>query len=58
MNAEQSPGLHAFIHDAKGFALYDRSIIAKAPLQIMFYLQLRAREEYNFKDNFKSQVPD
>ncbi|RVD88963.1 uncharacterized protein DFL_003126 [Arthrobotrys flagrans] len=32
VNADESPRLHAFIHDAKRFILYNRSIIEKAPL--------------------------
>ena len=55
---DQSPSLHAFIHDAKRFSLNFRHIIEKAPLQIYSSALLFAPEMSLVRKELKNQMPD
>ena len=55
---DQSPSLHAFIHDAKRFALSFRYIIEKAPLQIYSSALLFAPEMSLVRKELRGQMPD
>ncbi len=55
---DQSPSLHAFIHDAKRFSLNFRYIIEKAPLQIYSSALLFAPEMSLVRKEFKVQMPN
>src|SRR5271156_3945697 len=57
IKADKSPHLHAFIHDAKRFALYSRSIIEEAPLQIYCSALVFAPEMSIIRGQFKEQIP-
>ncbi|KAH7398126.1 putative wd40 repeat pf20 [Cadophora sp. MPI-SDFR-AT-0126] len=55
--ATKSPNLHAFIHDAKRFALYNRSIIEHAPLQLYFSALIFAPERSIIRRQFEQSIP-
>ena len=57
IKADKSPHLHAFIHDAKRFALHNRSIIEEAPLQIYCSALVFAPEMSIVRGHFKNQIP-
>jgi hypothetical protein len=57
MKADKSPCLHAFIHDAKRFALYNRSIIETAPLQIYYSALIFAPEMSLVRKQFYEPGP-
>jgi len=57
IEADSSRPLHAFIHDAKRFILYSRSIIEKAPLQIYCSALIFAPEMSIIRKEFKGQIP-
>ena len=57
IKADKSPHLNAFIHDAKRFALYNRSIIEEAPLQIYCSALVFAPEMSIVRGQFKNQIP-
>src|SRR6266516_3748247 len=57
LKATKSPSLHAFIHDAKRFALYNRSMIEEAPLQIYCSALVFAPERSIVRGHFKNQIP-
>ena len=57
IKADKSPYLNAFIHDAKRFALYNRSIIEEAPLQIYCSALVFAPEMSIVRGQFKNQIP-
>src|SRR5271154_228630 len=57
IKADKSPHLNAFIHDAKRFALYNRSIIEEAPLQIYCSALIFAPEVSIIRGQFKDQIP-
>jgi WD40 repeat protein len=50
--------LHAFIHDAKRFALYNRSVIEQAPLQLYCSALVFAPGNSIVRRNFKGCIPD
>jgi hypothetical protein len=56
IEADESPRLHAFIHDAKRFALYSRQIIEEAPLQIYCSALVFAPEMSIVRKTFKDQI--
>src|SRR5271154_1791741 len=58
IKADKSPHLNAFIHDAKRFALYNRSIIEKAPLQIYCSGLVFAPEKSIVRKQFTDQIPN
>jgi len=53
-----SPGLYIFIHDAKRFALYNRSVIEKVPLQLYCSALVFAPENSIVRRKFKGCIPD
>jgi hypothetical protein len=55
--ADKSPDLHAFIHDAKRFALYSRSVIELAPLQLYCSALVFAPEKSIVRRRFEKYVP-
>src|SRR5271170_179446 len=57
IKADKSPHLNAFIHDAKRFALSNRSIIEEAPLQIYCSALVFAPEMSIVRGQFKNQIP-
>ena len=57
IKADKNPHLHAFIHDAKRFALYNRSIMEEAPLQIYCSALVFAPEMSIVREYFKKQIP-
>src|SRR5271155_3924908 len=57
IKADKSPHLHAFIHDAKRFALYNRSTIEEAPLQLYCSALVFAPEMSIVRGHFKNQIP-
>jgi WD40 repeat protein len=50
--------LYAWIHDAKRFALYNRHIIEKAPLQLYCSALVFAPENSIVRKKFKGYIPD
>jgi hypothetical protein len=54
----ESPNLHAFIYDAKRFALYNRSIIEQVPLQLYCSALVFAPENSIVRRKFKKCIPD
>lgn len=57
MKAENTPHLHAFIYDAKRFALYNRSIMEEAPLQIYCSALVFAPEMSMVRQQFMDWIP-
>jgi WD40 repeat protein len=49
--------LYAFIHDAKRFALYNRSVIEQAPLQLYCSALLFAPEKSIIREIFEKCIP-
>ncbi|KAH8650313.1 hypothetical protein BGZ60DRAFT_473956 [Tricladium varicosporioides] len=49
----KTPNLHAFIHDAKRFALYNRSVIEQTPLQLYCSALVFAPEKSIVRETFK-----
>jgi WD40 repeat protein len=56
IKADESAHLHAFIHDAKRFTLYNRLIIEGAPLQIYFSALVFAPETSMVRKQFENQI--
>ncbi|TVY44212.1 Vegetative incompatibility protein HET-E-1, partial [Lachnellula subtilissima] len=54
---DESPNLHAFIHDAKRFALYNRTIIEQSPLQLYCSALILAPEKSIIRREFKDCIP-
>ncbi|KAH6702770.1 hypothetical protein BKA61DRAFT_457375, partial [Leptodontidium sp. MPI-SDFR-AT-0119] len=54
---DESSTLYAFIHDAKRFALYNRSIIEQAPLQTYCSALVFAPEKSIIRETFERCVP-
>ena len=50
--------MHSFIHDAKRFALYNRSVIEQVPLQLYCSTLVFAPENSIIRKKFKSYIPD
>src|SRR5277367_3481723 len=53
----KSSRLYAFIHDAKRFLLYNRSIIEEAPLQTYCSALLFSPEESVVRKQFENHIP-
>ncbi|KFZ16002.1 hypothetical protein V502_05289 [Pseudogymnoascus sp. VKM F-4520 (FW-2644)] len=53
----ESPNLHAFIHDARRFALYNRSVIEQAPLQVYCSALIFAPEQSIVRETFEKCIP-
>ncbi|KAH8593119.1 vegetative incompatibility protein HET-E-1 [Bisporella sp. PMI_857] len=54
--ADKSPNLHAFIRDAKRFALYNRSVIEQAPLQLYSSALVFAPEQSIVQRRFEGSI--
>ncbi|KAH9203227.1 hypothetical protein DL95DRAFT_350087 [Leptodontidium sp. 2 PMI_412] len=57
LQADESPDLLAFVHDAKRFALYNRSIIEQAPLQSYCSALVFSPERSIVKVTFDKDIP-
>ncbi|OBT40309.1 hypothetical protein VE00_10431, partial [Pseudogymnoascus sp. WSF 3629] len=57
LQADESPNLHAFIHDARRFALYNRSVIEQAPLQSYCSALIFAPEKSIIRETFEKCIP-
>src|SRR5947199_57226 len=57
IKASESPLLHAFVHDAKRFALYNRSTIEESPLQIYYSGLIFTPEKALVRRQFERQIP-
>jgi WD40 repeat protein len=55
--ADKSPNLYAFVHDAKRFALYNRSVIEQAPLQLYCSSLVFAPEKSIVRRRFEEYIP-
>ncbi|CZR68414.1 related to WD40-repeat protein (notchless protein) [Phialocephala subalpina] len=55
--ADRSPNLHAFVHDAKRFALFNRSVIEQAPLQLYCSALVFAPEKSIIRREFEEYIP-
>ncbi|OBT38473.1 hypothetical protein VE00_11146, partial [Pseudogymnoascus sp. WSF 3629] len=53
----ESPNLHAFVHDVKRFALYNRSVIEQAPLQLYCSALIFAPENSIVRRRFEKYIP-
>jgi len=56
VSAEKSPHLYAFIHDAKRFVLYNRSVIEQAPLQLCCSALVFALENSIIRKQFEHYI--
>jgi len=54
---DESPNIHAFIYDAKRFALHNRLIIEQAPLQSYCSALVFAPEKSIVRETFKRYIP-
>ncbi|KAG4439200.1 hypothetical protein IFR05_005321 [Cadophora sp. M221] len=57
VSAIESPNLRAFIYDAKRFALYNRSVIEQAPLQLYCSALIFAPENSIIRRQFERSIP-
>ncbi|OBT59970.1 hypothetical protein VE03_10641, partial [Pseudogymnoascus sp. 23342-1-I1] len=57
IQADESPGLHAFIHDARRFVVYNRSVIEQAPLQSYCSALIFAPEKSIIRETFDKCIP-
>ncbi|KAH9203604.1 hypothetical protein DL95DRAFT_529580 [Leptodontidium sp. 2 PMI_412] len=57
ITSNKTPNLHAFIHDAKRFALYNRSVIEHVPLQLYCSSLVFAPENSIIRRHFKNSIP-
>ncbi|CZR65327.1 related to vegetatible incompatibility protein HET-E-1 [Phialocephala subalpina] len=57
LQASESPDLHAFIHDAQRFAIYNRSVIEQAPLQSNCSALIFAPEKSIIRERFEKYIP-
>jgi hypothetical protein len=57
LRTTESPNLHAFIHNAKRFALYNRSIIEQVPLQLYCSTLVFAPESSFVRENLNKCIP-
>ncbi|KAH7410673.1 vegetative incompatibility protein HET-E-1 [Cadophora sp. MPI-SDFR-AT-0126] len=55
--ADRSPNLHAFTHDARRFALHNRSVIAQAPLQLYCSALVFAPGNSTVRRQFEDCIP-
>ncbi|KAL5316296.1 hypothetical protein ACEPPN_015341 [Leptodophora sp. 'Broadleaf-Isolate-01'] len=54
---DESPNVHAFIHDARRFALHNRSIIEQVPLQAYCSALIFAPEKTFVRETFEGCIP-
>jgi hypothetical protein len=54
---EKNPNLCAFVHDAKRFALFNRSVIEQAPLQLYSSALVFAPERSLIRREFGADIP-
>src|SRR5437667_331846 len=54
---DENPNLHAFIHDVGRFAVYNRSIIEQAPLQLYCSALIFAPEKSIIRETFEKYIP-
>ncbi|KAH6669998.1 hypothetical protein B0J14DRAFT_486233, partial [Halenospora varia] len=57
LQANESPDLYTFIHDAKRFALYNRSVIEQAPLQSYCSALVFSPEKSIIRATFEKCIP-
>ncbi|KIM93143.1 hypothetical protein OIDMADRAFT_184864 [Oidiodendron maius Zn] len=57
VSVNDSPDLYTFIHDAERFALYNRSVIEKIPLQLYCSALVFAPENSIVQRKFKGYIP-
>ncbi|KAH6667462.1 vegetative incompatibility protein HET-E-1 [Halenospora varia] len=57
LEADKNPALYVFVHDAKRFALYCRSVIEQAPLQLYCSALLFAPEKSAVRSQFEEYIP-
>ncbi|OBT39270.1 hypothetical protein VE00_10180 [Pseudogymnoascus sp. WSF 3629] len=57
VSVNESPSLHAFIHDARRFAVYNRSVIEQAPLQSYCSALIFAPEKSIIRGTFEKCIP-
>ena len=57
IKADKSPNLHAFVHDAKRFALFNRLMIERAPLQLYCSALVFAPEKSIVRREFEEYIP-
>ncbi|KFY03087.1 hypothetical protein O988_01700 [Pseudogymnoascus sp. VKM F-3808] len=53
-----SPSFHAFIHDARRFAIYNRSVIEQAPLQLYCSALIFAPQKSIIRETFEKCIPN
>ncbi|KAH6692771.1 NACHT domain-containing protein, partial [Leptodontidium sp. MPI-SDFR-AT-0119] len=53
----ESPNVHAFIYDARRFALHNRSIIEQVPLQVYCSALIFAPEKSIVRETFEEYIP-
>ncbi|TVY23810.1 Vegetative incompatibility protein HET-E-1, partial [Lachnellula hyalina] len=58
ISVNESPNLYALIHDAKRFALYNRSVIEQAPLQLYCSALIFAPGNSVVRMMFEGYIPD
>ena len=54
---EESPKLHAFVYDARRFAVSNRSIVERAPLQVYCSALVFAPEKSIVRETFEGCIP-
>ncbi|KUJ15217.1 NACHT-domain-containing protein [Mollisia scopiformis] len=54
---DDNPNLHAFIHDAWWFTVYNRSIVEQAPLQLYCSALIFAPEKSIIRETFENHIP-
>lgn len=54
---DESPSLHAFVHDAKRFLVYNRSIIEEAPFQAYCSALMFAPQQSMIRKHFEREMP-
>ncbi|KAH8591892.1 quinon protein alcohol dehydrogenase-like superfamily [Bisporella sp. PMI_857] len=57
IKVDESPKVHAFIHDARRFALHNRSIIEQVPLQAYCSALVFAPEKSFVRETFEECIP-
>ncbi|KAH9204400.1 hypothetical protein DL95DRAFT_471524, partial [Leptodontidium sp. 2 PMI_412] len=57
IQADERPDLHAFIHDARRFAVYNRSVIEQTPLQSYCSALIFAPEKSIVRETFEKCIP-
>ncbi|KAG9228711.1 hypothetical protein BJ875DRAFT_434854 [Amylocarpus encephaloides] len=57
LQADESPNLYAFVHDAKRFSRYNRQVIEQAPLQLYCSALVFAPEKSVIRTIFEKHIP-